>query len=317
MRSKHLIGIYDFDQAEIKTIFELARKIKKNPSAYQDYLKGRVAALVFEKPSTRTRVSFEAGFKALGGQTIYLGPGDIQMGVREEIRDMARSLSRYLDLVILRTFSHEVILEFARYFNKLVVNGLSNLEHPCQALSDIFTINETFGSLHGKKIAYVGDGNNVCHSLLLLAARLGLHFSFATPADYRPHAAILTAAKKEAARTKSKIESFTHPEAAVRGADIIYTDVWVSMGQEKETENRRKVFQEFQVNAKLVSKAKKTVRIMHCLPAHRGEEITNECLEGKQSIVFEQAENRLHVQKAILIYLFGANLNRQYRSVNN
>ena len=312
MNAKYLIASYDFDAAEMKTIFELAKKIKQYPSAYQNFLRGKIAALIFEKPSTRTRVSFQAGFVSLGGYVIYLGPGDVQLGMREEIRDMARSLNRYTDVAVLRTFSHEAIVEFARYFEKPVVNGLSNLEHPCQALSDIFTIEEALGSLRGKKIVYVGDGNNVCHSLLLVAARLGLHFAFATPEQFKPNSSVLAAAKKEASRTGAKIDAHTNPFQAVRGADIIYTDVWVSMGEEEKGNEKRRLFVGFQVNSKLVAKAKKTVKIMHCLPAHRGEEITNDVLESKQSIVFSQTENRLHVQKAILVYLLNSSTSQTF-----
>lgn len=313
MRLKHFVNTYDFDSAEMQTVFALAKKIKKTPLAYQDYLKGKVAALIFEKPSTRTRVSFAAGFNSLGAHSIYLGSEDIRLGVREEIRDMARSLSRYLDAAVLRTFSHSTIVEFAKHFNKPVVNGLSNLEHPCQALSDFFTIEEIYGSLKNLKIAYVGDGNNVCHSLLLVAARLGAHFIAATPNRFQPSSEILSHAKKESGRTKAKIQLTHKPDEAVEGADIVYTDVWVSMGQEKDAGEKPRAFQGFQINPKLMSKAKKTCRIMHCLPAHRSEEITNDCLEGKQSVVFDQAENRLHVQKAVLIYLFGSNISRNYR----
>ena len=300
---KHFISSYDFDSAEMKTIFELTKKIKQNPSAYQNFLKGKTGALIFEKPSTRTRVSFQAGFFTLGANAMYLGPGDVQLGVREEIRDMARALSRYVDAAVLRTFSHDAILEFARYFKKPVLNGLSNLEHPCQALSDFFTVDETYGTLRNIKIVYVGDGNNVCHSLLLIAARLGLHFTCVTPAKCKPNVSLLSLAKSEAKQTGAKIETSQDPVSAVRNADVIYTDVWVSMGEEKRKVEKQKEFSAFQVNAKLLQKAKKTARVMHCLPAHRGEEITNEVLESKQSIVFDQAENRLHVQKAILVYL--------------
>ncbi|MBI4387849.1 MAG: ornithine carbamoyltransferase [Candidatus Omnitrophica bacterium] len=312
MKVKHFISSYDFDAAEMKTIFELTRKIKKNPSAYHNFLKGKVAALIFEKPSTRTRVSFQAGFISLGGQMIYLGPGDVRFGIREEIRDIARSLSPYLDAAILRTFSHRAVVEFAQYFQKPVVNGLSDLEHPCQALSDIFTIEEALGTSRGKKIVYIGDGNNVCHSLLLVAARLGLHFCIAAPKKFQPDASFVAAARKEVPYSKAKIEIMTDPIKAVRGADIVYTDVWVSMGEEDEAESKKKAFREFQINSELLAKAKSSVRVMHCLPAHRGEEITNEVLEGKKSIVFQQAENRLHVQKAILVYLFNVNVSSRH-----
>jgi len=310
MKVRNFIQSFDFDAAEMKTILELARKIKASPLGYRDYLHGRVAALIFEKPSTRTRVSFEAGYVSMGGHVIYLGPNDVKLGVREDIADMARSLSRYIDVAILRTFSHRAILEFARHFGKPVVNGLSDMEHPCQALSDFFTIQESLGGIKGKKIAYVGDGNNVCHSLLLTAARLGAQVVYATPKAHAPNPKIMQVVRHEAKRTGAKIQGFTSPAPAVRGADILYTDVWVSMGEESKAASKKEQFKDFQVNQALVRKAKKTVKIMHCLPAHRGEEITNEVLEGSNSIVFDQAENRLHVQKAILIYLSGSNVGR-------
>lgn len=305
-KQPHFINIYDFDTAEIKTIFELAKKIKKNPDAYQNYLQGKVLGMIFEKPSTRTRISFEAGFAKLGGNVMYLSPGDMQLGVREEIRDIARVLDRYLDAIVLRTFSHDTILEFGEYFRKPVINGLSNEEHPCQAVTDFFTIQEKFGSLVDKKIAYIGDGNNVCHSLLLLAARLGVDFAYATPAAYPPSKKVCLAAKQESKKSKSKIEGFTDPKKAVQGADVVYTDVWISMGEENMEVEKRKEFAGFQLNPQLMKYAKKTAVIMHCLPAHRGEEISDRAFESKASIVFDQAENRLHVQNAILIYLMKA-----------
>ena len=301
---KNLISTFDLDQAEIKTIFSLTKRIKQNPLAYRDTFDGKALGLIFEKPSTRTWVSFEVGFSTMGGHVIYLGPEDIQLGVREEVRDVARVLARYLDLVVMRTYSHKLILEFAKYFDKLVINGLSDLEHPCQALADFFTITEALGDLKGKKIAFVGDGNNVLNSLLVLAARLGAHLSYATPRKFGPQNFILSRVLKEAKRTKAKIVGTHQPLKAVQGADVIYTDVWISMGEEDQLEKKER-FKGFQINRALLKRAAKDVRVMHCLPAHRGEEITNEVIEGKHSIVFDQAENRLHVQKAILLYLLG------------
>ena len=307
-KMKNLISAFDLTRKEIETIFDLTKKLKENPLAYRDTFGGKALGLIFEKPSTRTWVSFEAGFSTMGGHVIYLGPDDIQLGVREEVRDVARVLARYLDLVVMRTYSHRLILEFAEYFDKPVINGLSDLEHPCQALADFFTIIEALGDIKGKKIAFVGDGNNVLHSLLILAARLGAHFSFATPKRFAPKKSVLSRVLKEAKHTKAIIEGTGQPVKAVRGADIIYTDVWISMGEEDKIE-KREFFKGFQVNRNLLAKAKKDVRVMHCLPANRGEEITNDVIEGKQSIVFNQAENRLHVQKAILLYLLGASGN--------
>ena len=299
---KNLISAFNLDQAELKTIFGLSKKVKQNPLSFRHLFNGKALGLIFEKPSTRTWVSFQVGFATMGGHVVYLGPDDIQLGVREEVRDVARVLARYLDLVVMRTYSHRLILEFARYFSKPVINGLSDLEHPCQTIADFFTIQETFGDLGGRKIAFVGDGNNVLNSLIILAARLGAHLSYATPKQFKPNQAILARSLKEAKKTKAKIVGTHDPKKAVMGADIVYTDVWISMGEEDSAE-KRGLFKGFQVNSALLKNAQKGVWVMHCLPAHRGEEITNEVMEGKHSLVFEQAENRLHVQKAILIYL--------------
>ena len=309
MSMQNLISAFDVRREEIEAIFELTRRIKTNPVAFEDQFRGRVLGLIFEKPSTRTWISFEVGFSAMGGSVIYLGPNDIQLGVREEVRDVARTLERYLNAVVLRTFSHERIVEFARYFSKPVINGLSNREHPCQALADFFTIQEILGDLKGKKIAFVGDANNVLHSLLVIAARLGVHFSYATPRELIPKQAILTRALREAKQTKARLLRSHNPKEALRGADVVYTDVWLSMGEEDKSE-KLSHFEGFQVNRALMKYAKKDAKFMHCLPAHRGEEVTNEVMEGKHSIVFEQAANRLHVQKAILFYLLGARVTR-------
>ncbi|MBI1977899.1 MAG: ornithine carbamoyltransferase [Candidatus Omnitrophica bacterium] len=313
---KNLISAFDLSVKEIKTIFGLTRKVKADPLAYRDVFTGKAIGLIFEKPSTRTWVSFEVGFSTMGGHVIYLGPDDIQLGIREEVRDVARVLARYLDLMVMRTYSHKLITKFAKYFDKPVINGLSDLEHPCQTLGDFFTMIEVLGDLKGKKIAFVGDGNNVLNSLLIIAAKLGAHFSFATPKRLTPDQHIFTRALKEAKRTKAKLEGTNSPAKAVKGADIIYTDVWISMGEEGEPE-KKESFKNFQVNRNLLKHASKDVRVMHCLPAHRGEEITNDVIEGKQSIVFDQAENRLHIQKAILLYLLGSCEESQNNSSEN
>lgn len=259
--------------------------------------------LIFEKPSTRTWVSFEVGIQSMGGGTIYLGPEDIQLGVREAAQDVARVLERYLDGVILRTFSHETITTFERYFHKPVINGLSDFEHPCQALGDFLTLREKSSGRKKPLLAFVGDGNNVLNSLLLLTAKLGGRLRWAAPADFPPAAGLLKKAKQEARRTNAVIEGFSDPKQAVKDADFVYTDVWVSMGEEKQRKAKTPSFEGFQVNRELLRHASKEVKVMHCLPAHRGEEITDDVLEGKSSIVFDQAENRLHVQKAVLIHL--------------
>ena len=303
--TKHLISAFDFDAAELKTIFNLARRIKEKSIAYRKVFSGKAIGLIFEKPSTRTWVSFDVGFSTMGGHVIYLGPNDIKLGVREEVRDVARVLNRYLDVIVLRTYSHRRIVEFARYYGKPVINGLSDLEHPCQAIADFFTIGQKFGDLEGKTVAFVGDGNNVLNSLVIVASQLGVHLRFACPKTYGPNQALFKRALCEARKTKAKLIHCTDPVQAVHGADVVYTDVWLSMGQETKAE-KTKAFKGFQVNRALMNKAGRNAVLMHCLPAHRGEEVTNEVIEGKQSIVFDQAENRLYVQKAILMYLLGA-----------
>ncbi|MBI4115156.1 MAG: ornithine carbamoyltransferase [Candidatus Omnitrophica bacterium] len=302
-KAKHLISIDDLSSQEIQTVFGLAQKIKKSPQSYRNALQGRMFGLIFEKPSTRTWISFEVGIQSMGGGTIYLGPEDIHLGVREAVKDVARVLDRYLDGVILRTFAHETIITFEHYFHKPVINGLSDFEHPCQALADFLTIREKSSARHKPILAYIGDGNNVLNSLILLAAKLGSHVRYATPANFPPSEGVLKKVREYSRRTGAAIEAFTDPKKAVECADFVYTDIWVSMGEEAKGQSKMQSFKGFQVNRELLRGASKGVKIMHCLPAHRGEEITDEVLEGKQSIVFGQAENRLHVQKAILIHL--------------
>ncbi len=302
-KTRHLITIDDLSRGEIEKVLGLAAKIKKSPTAYQNALRGKMFGLIFEKPSTRTWVSFEVGIQSMGGGAIYLGPEDIQLGVREAVQDVARVLDRYLDGVILRTFEHETIRTFERYFHKAVINGLSNFEHPCQALGDFLTIREKFKGKRKPILAFVGDGNNVFNSLLLLSAKLGGHLRYATPSHYPPNRAVVKKAKDYAQKNGAVIEGFHDPKEAVRGADFIYTDVWVSMGEEAQRERKMGSFRGFQVNHGLLRLASKEVKVMHCLPAHRGEEITEEVLEGKSSVIFDQAENRLHVQKAVLVHL--------------
>lgn len=302
-KNEHFISVDDFSSVEIEKVLDLAQKIKRSPHAYRDALGGKMFGLIFEKPSTRTWVSFEVGIQTMGGGTIYLGPEDIQLGVREAVQDVARVLERYLDGVILRTFAHETITAFEHYFHKPVINGLSDFEHPCQALGDFLTLRENSKGRKKPVLAFVGDGNNVLHSLLLLTAKLGGRLRYATPAGFPPSAEILKKANREARLTKAVIEGFSDPRQAVKEADFVYTDVWVSMGEEKQKKSKVPRFLGFQVNRELLRRASKEVKVMHCLPAHRGEEITDDVLEGKSSIVFDQAENRLYVQKAILIHL--------------
>jgi len=301
--NKDLITIKDLTQREIEGLFVLTAKIKAHPSAYNCKLKGKTLGLIFQKSSNRTRVSFEVGMYQLGGYAIYLGPDDIKLGVREATKDIAQTLSRYLDGIVARTYSHQDIIDLAGNATIPIINGLSDLLHPCQAMADVFTVREKFKRLKGKKLAYIGDGNNVLNSLLYCAAKTGLSVSIATPAGYEPNSDILQEAKEMAKATGAHIELCSSKEAAVADADVLYTDVWTSMGQEAERDKRLKDFEGFQIDAALLSKAKPKALVMHCLPAHRGEEITDEVIDGPQSVVFDQAENRLHVQKAIMLEL--------------
>lgn len=298
-----LISVNDLSTEEIKKLFELAAELKKQPQNFRNVLEGRMFGFIFEKPSTRTWVSFQAGIFSMGGGVIYLGPEDIKLGVREEVRDVARVLNRYLAGVVMRTFSHWTITEFRDYFEKPVINGLSDKEHPCQALADYMTLYEKIPAEKDPVLAFVGDGNNVLNSLLLVAAKLGAKIRYATPKKYQPDPKIVKAAKAIAAKTGAVIERFSDPAEAVKGADAIYTDVWVSMGEEAIRKKKLHDFKGMQVNKELVQHAKKGALIMHCLPAHRGEEIADSVIESKNSIVFDEAENRLHIQKAILLHL--------------
>jgi ornithine carbamoyltransferase len=300
---KDLISIHDLSATEIDNIFKLTSELKNKPDP--ELLKGKSLALIFEKPSTRTRVSFEVGMFQLGGNTVHLSPRAVQLGEREAISDVARTLDRYVDGVMLRTFAHKNLLEFSKFSSVPVINGLTDLLHPCQALTDIFTVLEKKQNLKGIKFAYVGDGNNVCHSLMLAAAKVGMNLTIATPAGFEPKAEIIKLAFADAKESGVEITILNDPVIAAKDADVLYTDVWASMGQEKEGAKRKKKFKAFQVNAKMVGLAKKDVIIMHCLPAHRGDEITADVFESANSVVFDQAENRLHVQKAILAYLLG------------
>ena len=302
---KDLIRILDLSPKDFGEIFDLTEKLKKKLTGLDEPLKGKNLALIFQKPSNRTRVSFEVGMHQLGGDTIYLGPDDIKLGVREASGDIARVLSRYVDVIVVRTFSHNDIEELAKYSTVPVINGLSDMYHPCQALADIFTIKEKFGKLKGINISFVGDGNNVLNSLMTGISILGIDLNIATPKKYEPDKNIFKTALETAKNAGAKINFTNDPKAAVKNADVIYTDVWTSMGQEKEAKKRKKAFKDYQVNDKLLSLAKKDVYVMHCLPAHRNEEITDSCLDGAHSIVLDQAENRLHVQKALLLIMLG------------
>jgi len=299
---RDFLHITDFSTEEIIDTFKLAAKIKSYMKEGKDYLplKGKTMVMIFAKPSARTRVSFETGMIQLGGHAIFLGPNDIGIGKREAIKDIAMVISRYDDIIMARLFGHAHILELAEYSSVPVINGLTDLNHPCQVMADIFTVLEHRGNLDNLKVAFVGDGNNVANSWINLAARLPMHFVLASPGGYDPDPVIL----ENARNTKlSTIEIVHNPADAVKNADVIYTDVWVSMGQEAEKEKRMKDFMPFQVNAELMSHAKPDVKVMHCLPAHRGDEITDEVIDSSNSIVFDEAENRMHVQKAIILKL--------------
>lgn len=304
---RDLIGIEDLREEEIRAILEraMAYKRMRNENRMSSELRGKTVALVFEKPSTRTRVSFEAGIHEMGGRPIFLSSQELQLSRGETIADTARTLSRYVHCIIARVSSHPNLVELAKYSSVPVINALSPLQHPCQTLADLLTIQEYKRKLEGLKICWVGDGNNVCNSLMLACAMLGIHFSLACPKGYEPREEILGEAKTKAEAKGSGLEIHHDPRLAVEGADVVYTDVFVSMGMEGERERRLLDFKGFQVNSELLSHAKGDVIFMHCLPAHRGEEVTDEVMDGPRSVVFDQAENRLHAQKAVLAMLLG------------
>ena len=300
---KDLISIKDLSMDEINSILDLAQLLKLDPSVYYGKLKGKSLGLIFQKPSNRTRVSFDVGMYQLGGHTVYLGPDDIKLGVREETKDIAHTLSRYLDIIVARTFLHQDVLDLAENATVPVINGLSDLLHPCQGLADLFTIKEKFSKFKGLTLAFIGDGNNVFHSLLYAASKSGINIRLASPKGYEPDKDILEQAKKIAKDSGSTIEVVEDKYQAATGADVLYTDVWVSMGQESDRKKRLEDFHDFRLDSDLLAKARPESVVMHCLPAHRGEEVTSEVIDGPHSIVFDQAENRLHIQKAILLKL--------------
>ena len=303
MDKKDMLSIADLSAAEIKKIMAQALRVKHGPAPKA--LAGKILALLFEKPSLRTRVSFEVAIYQLGGYCLYLSPDEVGLGKREPASDVARVLSRYVDGIIARTFAHETLQALASHATVPVINALSDLEHPCQALADILTIMEKKGKLKGLKLAFIGDGNNVANSLLLAAAQVGINFSIASPPSYAIKDEIRQKAKGLASHSRSQIVLTDKPEPAVKDADVVYTDVWTSMGQEVESAIRRKAFARYQVDARLLSLARKDAIFMHPLPAHHGEEVAAGILEDPRSVVFDQAENRLHAQKALLIEMFG------------
>jgi ornithine carbamoyltransferase len=296
--SIHNLTLYEFSQ-----ILDLTQEMKDHPQRFRNKLQRKILAMIFQKPSLRTRMTFEVGMLQLGGEAVYLSPSDIQMGMRENAYDVGKNLERWVDGIMIRTFAHQDVIDLAQVSRIPVINGLTDLLHPCQALADFFTLKEKRKGLTNIKLAYLGDGNNVCHSLLFAAAKAGTQIAVATPPGYEPKEEILKEAEEDAKETGSAFTLTHDPEEAVLEADAVYTDVWASMGQEKEKEERAKIFSPFQVNQNLMAKAKPEAFFMHCLPAHRGEEVTEEVIDSSQSIVFDQAENRLHVQKVIMLLL--------------
>ncbi|MCK9221689.1 MAG: ornithine carbamoyltransferase [Limnochordia bacterium] len=307
LRGRSFLRLYDFSPQELTRFLEVAQRLKKAQKMGQPHglLAGKSLGMIFRKTSTRTRVSFEVGIYQLGGRGLYLNSDDIQLGRGESVYDTAMVLSRYLDGIMIRTFEQAEVDTLAQNATIPVINGLTDFCHPCQVLSDLFTIQEKRGRLQGLKLAYVGDGNNMAHSLMVGCSKMGVNVSIAYPPGYAPNAEVVEWAKATAQEHGSLVELTTNPYEGVAGADVIYTDVWTSMGQEAEEERRLRDFGKYQVNQKLVQSAKPDVMVMHCLPANRGQEITDEVMDGPNSIVFDQAENRLHAQKAIMALLMG------------
>jgi len=306
MSVRHFTSVAELSASELGMLLDLAMRLKRDRRPANLPLRGRTLAQIFEKPSLRTRLSFDVGMAELGGQCVYLSPQEVGLGRRESVADVARVVSRMVDAVVLRTNAHETIEEFARYSSVPVINGLSDLSHPCQGLADILTVVEKKGpDLRDVTVAYVGDGNNVLHSLMLAAALRSARIRVATPAGFEPDRRYVDIAERIVRESGASLDLGHDPIEAVRDADVVYTDVWTSMGQEQEYERRRRAFQGYQVNSELLRKAKPDAIVMHDLPAHRGEEITDEVMDGPQSVVFDQAENRLHAQKALLCWLMG------------
>lgn len=305
MKGKSLASLYDLTREEIEQILKTSELLKLQLLRGQEHplLKGKTLAMIFEKPSTRTRVSFEVGMWQLGGYALYLSSNDLQLGRGETIADTAQVLSRYVNGIMARVFAHQTILDLVAHSKVPVINGLSDFSHPCQALADLFTVYEKKGRLSGLKLSYVGDGNNVAHSLIYGCSKVGMHITLGCPKEYEPHPEVLARGKEEAKKNGCEVILIHDPKEAVKEADVIYTDVWASMGREKEREERIKILRPYQVNPELVKLAKEDYLFMHCLPAHRGEEVVNEVADSKNSVIFDQAENRMHTQKALMALL--------------
>ena len=302
---KDFLAISDLSVYEFNRLLEMAGQMKAKPRRWRTALEGKVLAMIFEKPSLRTRMTFEVGMLQLGGEAVYLSPSDIQLGKRESTADVGHNLERWVNGIMIRTFGHRIAVELAQAVRIPVINALTDLLHPCQAMADFLTLQEKKGDLAALKLAYVGDGNNVCHSLINASAKAGTKMAVATPKDYEPSAEVVGRAREDGKATGFALELGRNPVEAVSGADAVYTDAWASMGQESEKAKRARIFARYQVNAKLMAAAKPGAFFMHCLPAHRGQEVTDEVMDSPSSVVFDQAENRLHVQKAIMVSLMG------------
>jgi ornithine carbamoyltransferase len=311
-----LISTRDLGPQGVEAVLHLAELMKSRPSVFQRALAGKQMVMFFEKPSLRTRLTFEAGMASLGGTAMFVDQTHSRLDARETLADIAHNLERWVDVIVLRTFAQETIEGMAQFASVPVINALSDVEHPCQALADYFTLQERFGSLKNIVLAYVGDGNNMAHSLLLTCACLGSSIRIATPKGYEPNASIVAGARKIAKQTGARIELLNDPNTAVAGVDAVYTDAWASMGQEHEEEARARVFAPYQVNQTLMAQAAPHAAFMHCLPAHRGQEVTDEVMDSENSVIFEQAENRLHVQKSILYLLLGGAVRLPVRSAH-
>jgi ornithine carbamoyltransferase len=311
-----LVSTRDLGPQGVQAVLHLAELMKSRPSVFQRSLAGKQMVMFFEKPSLRTRLTFEAGMTSLGGSAIFVDQSQSRLDARESLSDIAHNLERWVDVIVLRTFAQETIEGMARHASIPVINALSDLEHPCQALADYFTLQERFGDLKKITLAYVGDGNNVAHSLLLTCACLGSSIRIATPKGYSPNAQMIADARKIAKQTGARIELLNDPHAAVAEVDAVYTDAWASMGQEHEAAQRAEIFRPYQVNRQLMAEATPQAAFMHCLPAHRGEEVTDQVMDSENSVIFEQAENRLHVQKSILYLLLGGAVRLPARSAH-
>ena len=303
MKATDFLSIRDVTGEEILETFRIASDMKADRMKYSEALKGKALAMIFEKPSLRTRTTFDIGIQQLGGYSLYLSPAEISLGKRESVYDVAKNLERMVQGIMIRTFAHQIVVDMAKYASVPVINGLTDYSHPCQAMADFLTLQEVKGELKGRKLTYVGDGNNVAHSLMFAGARLGVHVTVACPKGFEPNAKALEDAMADAKETGAVIEVVYDPAEGVKNADAVYTDVWASMGQEAEAAERKKIFAPYQVNEALMAHAKSDAIFMHCLPAHRGDEVTDGVIDSAASVVFQEAENRLHAQKAVMYQL--------------